>query len=260
LKLFKFFQKKKVGIHPEYPIDIDKLQKTVRYVFKQSELLIKAVSHRSNFSQSERQIAQSNERLEFLGDAVLDVIVTDFLYRTFPTENEGMLSQKKSILVSRKVLGKISEDLGLGEFLILNKGEEKTGGRTRLNNLANLFEALLGAIYLDGKMKAAEKFVQVFLLSQYKAVLSTRIFYNYKSRLLEFAQAQGWGAPHYNTIRENGPDHHKEFEVEVEIKQDAAGSGKGLSKKSAEQQAARNALLELAGKFPELKNLTSEDV
>jgi len=251
---------KKIGSQPEYQIDIDKLQKTIRYLFKKTELLIRAVSHRSNFSQSQSQIAHSNERLEFLGDAVLDIIVTEFLYRTFPDENEGTLSQKKSILVSRKVLGKICDDLGLGAFLILNKGEEKTGGRKRLNNLANLFEALLGAIYLDGGMKAAEKFVYYFLLSKQKTVLATEVFFNYKSMLLEFAQSKSWGAPKYKTVKESGPDHHKEFVVSVEVKQDVFGSGSGFSKKSAEQKAAKAALLKLSGEFSEIKNLLNEDV
>lgn len=259
LQQLKFVLMKKAGRQPEYQIDIDKLQKTIRYIFKNNELLIKAVSHRSNFSQSQSQIAHSNERLEFLGDAVLDIIVTDFLYRTFPKENEGSLSQKKSILVSRKVLGKISDDLGLGEFLILNKGEEKTGGRKRLNNLANLFEALLGAIYLDGQMIAAEKFVSFFLLNQQKSVLATSVFFNYKSMLLEFSQARNWGVPHYGTIKENGPDHHKEFLVTVEVHDNLAGRGKGFSKKSAEQQAAKNALTDLSKTFTELKKLMSED-
>ncbi len=260
LRKFKLAFKKKTGRQAEYQIDIDKLQEAIRYNFKKNELLIKSVSHRSNFSQSQNQIAHSNERLEFLGDAVLDIIVTEFLYRNFPAENEGTLSQKKSILVSRKVLGKICDDLGLGAFLILNKGEEKTGGRKRLNNLANLFEAILGAIYLDGGMKAAEKFVSYFLLSKHKDVLATEVFFNYKSMLLEFAQSKSWGAPKYKTVKESGPDHHKEFVVSVEVKQDIYGSGSGFSKKSAEQKAAKAALSKLTADFPEIKNLLSEDV
>ena len=135
--------KTKAAVFVNNPIDVSGFQNKIKYTFENQDLLIQAVSHRSNYLNSEKQIS-SNERLEFLGDAVLDLLVTEYLYKEFKNENEGALSQKKAILVSRKVLGKITEDIGLGEYLILNKGEEKTGGRKRLSNLANLFEAILG--------------------------------------------------------------------------------------------------------------------
>ncbi len=240
-------------IREEYPIDIDHLQKKIGYTFKDKKRLIKSVSHRSRFSQSEAQVRQSNERLEFLGDAVVGLIVTRFLYETFPNENEGLLSQKKSVLVSRKVLGAISEELGLGAFLILNKGEEKTGGRKKLSNLANLYEAVLGAVYLDGGYAAAEEFVKKHLLRQAGRFLTEERFFNYKSQLLEFSQAQGWGIPNYKTIGESGPDHNKTFVVEVAVNNRYRGKGKGPSKKKAEQKAARDAVEKMSVDYPELK-------
>lgn len=221
--------------------DFSDIQLILKYKFNDNSLLLQALSHRSNFVESGEQIF-SNERLEFLGDAVLDLIVTEFLYKHFSNESEGSLSQKKSILVSRKALGKVSLELGLGQFLILNKGEEKTGGRNRLSNLANLFEALLGAIYLDSNIEIAAKFVKNFLIDRQQELLKTKTFFNYKSSLLEFAQARGWGAPKYSILDEIGPDHEKEFIVLARVNEVWQAQGKGLNKKSAEQEAAMNVL------------------
>lgn len=236
------------------PIDVLDFQRKINYTFQNQNLLIQAVSHRSFYVNSEKQIS-SNERLEFLGDAVLDLVVTEHLFNAFKNENEGALSQKKAILVSRKVLGKISEDLGLGEFLILNKGEEKTGGRKRMSNLANLFEAILGAIYMDSGLDAARIFVDEFLLKQQKKLLKTKSYFNYKSLLLEFSQAKGWGAPKYFVMQETGPDHQKTFLVEVRINDEWAEKGQGPNKKSAEQNAAKNALKLMSTNFKELADI-----
>jgi ribonuclease-3 len=230
-------------------IDIIALQKIIKHEFQDQGLLIQAVSHRSVYVVSEKQI-YSNERLEFLGDAVLELIVTEFLFSKFKDESEGSLSQKKAILVSQKVLSKVSRDLGLGEFLILNKGEEKTGGRSRPSNLANVFEAILGAIYMDSDIATARKFVNKFLIDKYKELLKTKTYFNYKSSLLELSQAKGWGAPKYSVLEETGPDHQKEFIVMVKAGQDWQAQGKGLNKKSAEQDAAMNLMNIIPGKNP----------
>ena len=235
-------------------IDTAALQKIIRYEFKNHDLLIQAVSHRSYYVDSEKQL-YSNERLEFLGDAVLELIVTEFLYSHFKKENEGNLSQKKAILVSRKVLGKISQELGLGAFLILNKGEEKTGGRTRLSNLANLFEALLGAIYLDCGFEASKQFVENFLLVRQKELLKTKTFFNYKSFLLEFSQANNWGAPQYRVIEESGPDHQKIFLIGVNVNNKWNAEGRGPNKKTAEQIAAKEILKSMSGQYSELRDI-----
>jgi len=224
------------------------LEQGIQYRFRNKEMLQHAFKHRSYLNVTQEKATASNERLEFLGDAVLDLVVTEHLYKSFPDEDEGRLSKKKSVLVSRKALGNIAADLNLGEYLLLDKGEEKTGGRKRLSNLANLFESLLGAIYLDGGYEAAKSFVHHILLSQMKNVLSKTSYLNYKSELLELVQARGWGVPEYRTVEEFGPDHRKEFVVVARIKaKNLESRGKGLSKKRAEQMAARNMLRKLSG-------------
>ncbi len=235
-------------------IDIPGISKAIKYEFKNNDLLKQAVSHRSFYVEAGKQL-HSNERMEFLGDAVLDLIVTEFLYETFPNENEGLLSQKKAILVSRKALGKISDEQGFGKYLILNKGEEKTGGRKRLSNLANLFEAILGAIYIDGGMGPSKKFLDTFLIYRYKELLKEKTFFNYKSSLLEYAQSKGWGTPTYNVLEEHGPDHQKIFLIEVIVNDDWSSSGKGPNKKSAEQNAAKNTLNLIAETNPDLREI-----
>lgn len=233
------------------PVDIEALQRLIKYRFKDENLILQALCHRSFYVDSEEQI-NSNERLEFLGDAVLDLLITEFLYSTYKDENEGLLSQKKAVLVSRKVLGKISNESGFGAFLILNKGEEKTGGRKRLSNLANLFEAILGAIYIDGGLVAAKKFVKSLVIVRHKELLDTESYFNYKSSLLEFAQSKSWQVPRYSVVNESGPDHQKEFVVRVEINNQWAANGKGTNKKMAEQDAAKNTLAKMTEKYPEL--------
>ncbi len=222
------------------------LEQRIHYLFRDKELLRHAFKHRSYLNITQEKATASNERLEFLGDAVLDLVVTEHLYKRFPQEDEGRLSKKKSVLVSRRALGNIAAELNLGEYLFLDKGEEKTGGRKRLSNLANLFESLLGAVYLDGGYEQAMKFVNRFLLSQIEDVLAKTSYLNYKSELLELSQARGWGVPDYLTVEEYGPDHRKEFVVAARIKSKKLESkGKGLSKKRAEQMAARNMLRKL---------------
>lgn len=224
------------------PLRISEIEDIIEYNFKNKSLLIQSFKHRSFLTLNNEENINSNERLEFLGDAVLDLIVTEHLYNVFPKEKEGDLSKKKSILVSRQVLGNITESLNLGNYLLINKGEEKTGGRTRLSNLANLFEAILGAIYLDGELKNARAFVEKFLFIKREQVLTRTKYFNYKSSLLEYSQAKGWGIPAYQVVDESGPDHDKYFEVLVVADNHWKATGKGRSKKKAEQMAAKNVL------------------
>lgn len=226
-------------------MDIEAIESIIEYSFRNKSLLLHALKHRSYLNVTHESDVQSNERLEFLGDAVLDLIVTEHLYHHFPEQSEGQLSKKKSVLVSRQVLGHIMQEMELGTFLLINKGEEKTGGRDRLSNLANLFEALLGAIYLDSGYKASEDFVNHFLFTRRDEFLATKTYFNYKSSLLELAQARGWGFPHYNTLEESGPDHDKRFVVQVRVNDKIQARGTGRSKKKAEQAAARIALKKL---------------
>jgi ribonuclease-3 len=224
------------------PIETETIEKILGYNFQDQILLVQAFKHRSYLILNNENSHQSNERLEFLGDAVLDLIVTEHLYQNYPEEAEGILSKKKSVLVSRQVLGGITEQLGLGAFLLVNKGEEKTGGRNRLSNLANLFEAILGSIYLDGGLENATEFVNKFLINRKNEFLAKATYFNYKSTLLEYSQAKGWGIPVYETAQETGPDHNKQFEVVVTVHKRWSAKGRGKSKKKAEQHAAKNVL------------------
>lgn len=234
------FRKKK-----EAPFQFGPIEEKIKYSFKNKRLLQQALKHRSYLNYSREKAYESNERMEFLGDAVLELIVTEHLYCTFKTENEGELSQKKSVLVSRRALGKIIEEMKLGQYLLIDRGEEKTGGRERSSNLANLFEAILGAIYLDGGYEPSKKFVQQFLLSREEEILKIKTFYNYKSELLEFSQSKGWGMPHYHVESESGPDHDKRFIISVNVAKKWSAKGTGKSKKRAEQKAARNVLIKI---------------
>ncbi len=229
----------------DLPIPIHEIEDKIKYHFQKPELLLKAFKHRSYLNITHESPIESNERLEFLGDAVLDLIIADHLYHSYQKEDEGKLSKKRSILVSRPVLAQLTEEIGLGAFLLLDKGEEKTGGRKRLNNLANLFESVLGAIYLDGDLKEARHFVERFLIQNQERLLSVKRYHNYKSELLEKAQSKGWGNPIYQIVHESGPDHNKQFVVRVKVNNKWLGKGAGSSKKKAEQLAARNALKKL---------------
>ena len=231
--------------------DIVIIEKIISYRFKDKKLLVKALTHSSFLSVTREEVYQSNERLEFLGDAVLDLVVTEFLYSSLPMTQEGDLSKMKSILVSRNVLAEIVAGMDLGKYLFLNKGEEKTGGRKRISNLANLYEALLGAIYLDGGLKPAQHFILQTLLDDHEDVLQNKSFINYKSILLEYAQGKGADGPNYSLIDETGPDHEKKFVIQVSLDGIDTAQGEGKNKKTAEQSAARGLLRKIA---PELVN------
>jgi len=223
-------------------LDIESIENKIGYKFRNKNLLIQAFKHRSFLVLNNEDSNQSNERLEFLGDAVLDLIVTDHLYAKFKNEAEGTLSKKKSVLVSRQVLAGLTNSSGLGNYLLVNKGEEKTGGRQRQSNLANLFEAILGSIYLDGGLVSATDFVEQFLISRREEFLARSSYFNYKSSLLEYSQAKGWGIPSYRTVEELGPDHDKQFKVVVTVDNYWIAEGSGKNKKKAEQMAAKNVL------------------
>jgi ribonuclease-3 len=241
-KLFSLFQH---NDHDQAFIDanaIKQLEKKLQYKFSEKKYLIQSLKHRSILNITKEERIESNERLEFLGDAVVNLAVTHFLYDEYPDMEEGVLSKRKAILVSREVLAIIAQMLDLGEFVFLTRGEEKTGGRSRTSILANVYEAIVGAIYLDSGYKEAKKFIFRTLWTNHKKYIQHEEFKNYKSRLLEFAQKNQLGLPSYKVIREEGPDHDKTFFVEVSLKNTTIGKGSGKSKKQAEQHAANDAL------------------
>ena len=210
------------------PVDYKQIEEVIQYTFKDKNYITTCFKHRSYLTITGEPSWFSNERLEFLGDAVLDLAVTEFLYSKFPEYREGELSKMKSVLVSRTVLAEIILKMRLGEYLLLNRGEEKTGGRTRTSNLSNLFEAIVGAVYLDGGYFNALEFIRHSLLDGHEALLCRKKFTNYKSILLEYTQGRGLGVPKYKVMREEGPDHEKEFLVEARIMPNHQASGKGM--------------------------------
>ena len=223
---------------------VDSIGSRLSYRFRDENLLLQALTHRSCIQESDKHWL-SNERLELLGDAVLGLAVTEFLYTQYPQKSEGELTRLKSLMVSRDVLAREAETLGFGEFLFLGNGEEQSGGRKRQSILADAFEAVLGAMYLDGGLETVKRFVRESVIKNMRTLSTGRFSGNYKSWLLEYVQGKGLGAPRYRVIAETGPDHRKEFTVEVHVKNDLLGTGKGPSKKRAEQDAARHAVKQL---------------
>ncbi|MBN2188438.1 MAG: ribonuclease III [Chitinispirillaceae bacterium] len=222
--------------------DADRIQKIIGHRFVRQELLRLSLTHKSAVSPDDGQGLLSNERLEFLGDAVLNCLITEHLYRTYPGQDEGQLSKIKSLVVSRKILGEIARSFGLGAFLVFGVSEEKTGGRDRPSILSNAFEAVLGAVFLDGGYGAAERFLRRFLFGRIDEIVGDERNVNYKSMILEMSQRDGFGMPRYLTVSASGPDHAKEFTVRVEVGGVVLGEGSGPNKKVAQQAAAQDAL------------------
>lgn len=223
---------------------LQKLQAKIDYQFKTPALLQTAFVHRSYVNEV-KKVKEHNERLEFLGDAVLELIVTEFLYNRFPTKPEGELTALRSALVKGTRLAEVAAALNLGDFLQLSYGEQKSGGAQKPYLLANVFEALLGAIYLDANLAQARKFVTRFLLPQIKKILATQEQIDAKSHFQELTQARLALTPSYELVSAEGPDHAKVFEMAVKIGEETFGVGKGPNKQSAEQAAARAGLNKL---------------
>jgi len=210
--------------------------------FKNTQLLDTALTHRSALNEKGSTMTESNERLEFLGDAVLELVATEFLYEKFPTEPEGTLTAYRSALVKTTSLAEVSINLGLGERLKMSKGEEATGGRTNPSLLADTLEAVIGALYLDQGYQACVTFLHEHLFTRLDTILEHRLYKDPKSELQERVQAQGFETPSYEVISESGPDHNKEFTVAVHVGSELVGQGTGKSKQQAQQAAAQEAL------------------
>jgi ribonuclease-3 len=207
-------------------------------------LLSRALTHRSYLNEHPEAL-EDNERLEFLGDAVLDFVVGAWLYNRFPEMSEGDMTRLRAALVRTEQLAEFGESIAIGRALRLGRGEEDGGGRTRPAMLCASFEALVGALYLDAKIKGVEDFMACMLEAASERILVSQEDKDPKSRLQEWAQSQGFSAPVYRIISEEGPDHAKNFEVEVVINGQIYASGKGRSKQDASKDAARAVLLKL---------------
>ena len=223
------------------------LEERIDYEFRDLGLLEHALTHRSRAHEDASGGVIDNESLEFLGDAVLGFVIADMLFTRFPTHSEGYKSKVKAGIVSAASLARLAEEIDLGRYVLLGRGEEKTGGRHKHAILADSFEALIAAIYLDGGIEAAREFI----LSRFEpldrrrpaiARPKRRFTEDWKSALQEWLQADGRGLPHYRLAAAEGPDHRKRFDVEVLVGGQAVGRAIGRSKKEAEQQAAREAL------------------
>ena len=216
------------------------LEEKIGYKFNNIQLLKNALTH-SSYANEARNGICSNERLEFLGDSVLSIVVSDFLFKKFNSIPEGELTKLRSSLVCEKALCGFSRELNLGKYLLLGKGEDKGGGRERDSILADAFEAVLAAIYLDGGMEIARKIVMNFVLRELDHTSDTG-FKDYKTALQEIIQRNPEEYVTYIVTDESGPDHDKSFEVEVHLNSNVIGKGSGKSKKQAEQMAAKQAL------------------
>lgn len=221
-----------------------KFQEHLGFNFTHKELLRQALTHRSATSgdASGENASESNERLEFLGDSVLGLVVNEHLFHEYPHHREGLLTQMKSLLVSRAVLSVKAREIGVGHYLFLSAGEEESGGRERSSILADSFEAVVGAIYLDKGMEAARSFIREKLMADSRQILEDRNNINYKSMLQEHIQSEKKIHPQYRVTSEDGPDHEKVFTVDVMVGKKTLGRGKGKNKKQAQQEAARVAL------------------
>jgi ribonuclease III len=209
--------------------------------FNNPALLAEALTHRSYLNEHPK-ILTHNERLEFLGDAVVELAVTNFLFNKYPAKDEGDLTAYRAALVNTISLARSAEELGLNEALRLSKGEAKDTGRARENILANAFEALVGAIYLDQGFASAEQFIAKNLYGKIEGVIAEKSYQDAKSRFQEAAQDKRSITPHYKTIAEEGPDHARTFTVAVYLTHEQMATGTGQSKQDAEQSAAQNAL------------------
>ncbi len=226
----------------ELDTKLKELQDKIGYSFKNERILSHALTHSSYANEKHWDKTRCNERLEFLGDAVLELLSSDFLFRNFPTMPEGEMTKLRASLVCEPTLAFCAEDISLGEYLFLGKGEDLTGGRKRPSVVSDAMEAMIGAIYLDGGLANAKEFVLRFILND---IEHKQLFYDSKTILQEMVQAEFKDSLVYELLKEEGPDHNKTFEVCVKIGGRVIGQGIGRTKKAAEQVAAYHGICEL---------------
>ncbi len=218
------------------------LEEKIGYSFNDADLLRDAMTHSSFANEHRLNKFVSNERLEFLGDAVLEIVVSEYLYNNYPKMPEGEMSRKRASIVCEPTLAFCSKDIELGSYLLMGKGEELTGGRTRDSIISDAMEALIGALYLDGGFANAKEFIYRFVLND---IESKQLFFDSKTILQEMIQSITKEILSYRLVAEEGPDHNKTFSVEAIVGTRVLGSGTGRSKKLAEQMAAYNGILKL---------------
>lgn len=223
-------------------IDISPLEQKIKINFKDKNLLLQALTHRSYINENPKWPLDHNERLEFLGDAVLELVATEHLYKTFPNP-EGELTNWRAALVNAVMLADISKVFDLNEYMLLSRGEAKDTGRARQYILANAMEAIIGAIYLDQGYEKSTEFIHAFILSELPRIIENNLYRDAKSLFQEKAQEQVGVTPSYEVIQEWGPDHARQFKVGVYLGKDLIADGEGPSKQEAQQKAAESGLL-----------------
>lgn len=224
---------------------LDELQNKIGYRFQNINLLNRALTHSSYANEHRKLKIKYNERLEFLGDSVLSLAVSDYIFEKYPKFPEGELTKLRAVIVCETSLATVAKNLNLGKYLLLGKGEEATGGRTRVSILADALEALIGSVYLDGGLERAREFILKIMKNIIEDAVEGKILIDYKTQLQEVIQKNNKASVCYNVIKEYGPDHNKTFQVKVSLGNEVLGEGLGHSKKDAEQCAAKNALLRL---------------
>ncbi len=226
----------------DYIKRISELEKIIGYNFKNKDVIFTAITHSSYANEKKSRKLKYNERLEFLGDSVLGLTISEYLFQKKPNLPEGELSVTRAKIVCENSLSQCATDISLGKYLLLGKGEELSGGREKISLLSDAFEALIGALYIDGGFETAKAFVYRYMDKIIKSCIEGKLFYDYKTQLQELVQQNGEQQIAYNVTDQFGPDHNKTFVTEVKINGTVQGRGKGHSKKEAEQNAAKDAL------------------
>lgn len=222
--------------------DLNELEKKIGYVFRDKALFKQALTHSSYANEHRHEGLKDNERLEFLGDAVLEIISSEYLFHNYPDMAEGEMTKLRASIVCEPTLALCTHEINLGSYLFLGKGEERTGGRNRDSITSDAMESVIGAIYLDGGFANAKEFILKYILNDLEG---KRLFYDSKTILQEIVQAHFKEELSYHLVGEEGPDHDKTFQVELQIGEQVYGIGKGRTKKSAEQEAAYKTILKL---------------
>lgn len=222
--------------------DFSLLEKKLGLEFKNKDLLMQAFVHRSYLNENPDFRLEQNERLEFLGDAVLELVITEYLYKQYPDKAEGELTNWRAALVNAKMLALLAEEIGFNEFLMLSRGEAKELGKARQYILANTFEAFVGSLYLDLGYEESDKFINKYLLKKLPDIIQHKLYKDAKSHFQEEAQDKVGITPAYKVLKEWGPDHKKKFTVGVYLNNELVAEGEGYSKQEAEEEAAKEAL------------------
>jgi len=231
----------------------ENIQNALGYHFKDISLLTQFLTHKSYANEknasmpSGKDKIEDNERLEFLGDSVIEMVVSEYLVRMFPGWCEGELSKVRGYVVSKPVLADIAGLLGLGDYMFLGNGEEQSGGRKKQSLLSNTFEAFIGSVFMDGGLEPAKKNILKHIVGKIERAVSENMFRDSKSLMQEYAQANLNCVPKYKVVRETGPSHDKVFEVTIEVRKKVMGQGIGKTRKEAEQMAAKNAIESIQG-------------